>query len=317
MKKFFLNIFKFLPFLIGFVLIIGVGIHSYMQFCFEEGKKLDKNIKTIFIGDSQFETGVNPEFYKNSFSCSKSALQYKYILAKLKYYTEKNDIDTAFITLAYHSLYKVIGDTVQVVPTENIEQELSYNMPFILNDKELCSSFDSISNSTVFIKYKWLYKLGIPTKPLLVELFNTLQTRDFTLKCVKGGYKPFLQNHVTKEDFYNRFSCEAGEHKKGKLIRNEINISYIQKIISYCKSNNIVLFMVNTPLHKDLYTYYQIIESQTDSLANSFVDNHNVYYLNFSNIDFPEKGFKDHNHLNAYGAVVFSKILRDSVAYLK
>lgn len=317
MKKFFFNIFKFLPFLIGFVLIIGVGIHSYMQFCFDEGKKLDKNIKTIFIGDSQFETGVNPEFYENSFSCSKSALQYKYILAKLKYYTEKNDIDTAFITLAYHSLYKVIGDMVQVVPTENIEQELSYNMPFILNDKELYNSFDSISDSYIFLKYKWLYKLGIPTKPLLVELLTTLQTKDFALKCVKGGFQPFPQNHVSKEDFYNRFGVEVGYIKKGELKLNLTNLLYIKKIIGYCQEKNIVLFFVNTPLHKDLYSYYDILIPPTDSLAYSLTNNKDIFYLNFSNIDFLEKGFNDHNHLNAYGAEVFTKILRDSVAYLK
>lgn len=316
MKRFFISIFKFLAFLIVFILFIGLGIHSYMQFCFDKGKQLNNNIKTIFIGDSQFETGINPYFYPNSFSCSKSALQYKYILAKLKYYTEKNNIDTAFVSLAYHSLYTLKGDTVKVVPTESLDQELSYNMPFILNDKELYSSFDSISNSLKFIKYEWLYKLGIPTKPLLVELITTLQTQDFALKCVKGGFQSYTQNHISKDDFYNRFGVKVGSIKHGNLCLSEKNLAYIKRIINYCKEKNIILFFINTPLHPDLYEYNKILRDPTDSLATSLADNKEVYYLNFSNIEFPQTGFKDHNHLNSYGAEVFTKILRDSINHL-
>lgn len=315
MRKFIFSLIKFLPIPILLTLIIGFGIHSYTQYCFERGKKLPENIKTIFIGDSQFETGINPAFYEHSFSCSKSALQYKYVLAKLKYYTEQNDIDTAFVTLAYHSIFHVIDDTVKVVPRESLEQELSYNMPFIMNDEELYKSFKEKDRFT-FLKYKWLYKLGIPTKPLLIELINTLQSHDYSLKCVKGGFVSHSQNHVTKDDFMKRFNGE--KVLSGKLELMKQNVFFLQRIMSYCNEKDIVLYFVNTPLHKNLYEYYAILHNPTDSVVNDMISKYNnVKYLNFSNIEFPEKGFKDHNHLNNFGAEVFTTLLRDSVAGLQ
>ncbi len=316
MKKFIFKLIKFLPFPILLTLVVGVIIHSYTQYCFEKGKKLPENIKTIFIGDSQFETGINPTFYNNSFSCSKSALQYKYVLAKLKYYTEQNDIDTAFVTLAYHSIFRVVDDKVKVVPQESLEQELSYNMPFIMNDEDLYKSFETVDNTFIFFKYKWLYKLGILTKPLFIELINTLQTHELSLKCIKGGFVSYSENHVTEGDFMKRFN--GRKHLWGKLELIEQNVNWLQKIMAYCHNKGIVLYFINTPLHKDLYEYNTILHTPTDSVVNKMVSKYdNVKYLNFSNIEFPEKGFKDHNHLNNWGAEIFTKLLRDSIAGLQ
>jgi collagenase-like PrtC family protease len=127
---------------------------------------------------------------------------------------------------------------------------------------------------------------------------------------------PYSSNNISREAFEERHRDQLDFIKSGRqytITPHEINIRYLREIIDFCKSKGMVVVFVNTPLHPDLISIYQQVIPQTDSIATAWAKETDVYYLNFSQTDFPVEGFKDHNHLNQFGAAVFTKQLNDTL----
>lgn len=317
MKQFFKALAKYLLFLLVFVLIVGQGVYYFMQSTYEKGKLVEDNYNILILGDSQFETGINPQYIPNSVSFAKSAIPHSYMYAQLKYFTEKNDFDLLLISIGYHSLYQVKNKEITIAPKQDLEQELSSRMALILNNKEFAQTYgDSIKNTLVYNKVKWMYRLGIPNKIILTDIIDNLRTGKPTLRMMHGGFFSSKGNNVSKESFNHRFSSHLEQADKPSTPEIELkteSFNPISKIIEYCQARNMKVVFINTPLHPDLIPIYEPVIQQTDSLMDELAMDENIYYLNLSQIDFPEKGFKDHNHLNDYGAEIFSKQLNDTL----
>lgn len=103
------------------------------------------------------------------------------------------------------------------------------------------------------------------------------------------------------------------EHQIVKYRRKELNpldsncIAEYKSIIKYCKSNNIQLYVVNSPLYR-----YFISKPNYDIVAREIADQENVTFLDYStDTTFINNNhyFSDPIHLNVKGASVFTNKL--------
>lgn len=94
---------------------------------------------------------------------------------------------------------------------------------------------------------------------------------------------------------------------------SETNLEYLRKIIDLCKSNQIQIYLIRTPL------FYMPIESTNEELFKSTLQNKfaDVPFLDFNAFKLIQNDFADKDHLNTYGSrkiSLFFNQLMDSLS---
>ena len=133
-------------------------------------------------------------------------------------------------------------------------------------------------------------------KSLLKEKFReeTLKKYD---KYVIGGF-------VEKSSIYSKYESDFP-----KIFENELSkkqLSAIDDIINICKSNNVKILLVNTPLNKQYNLSYDH-NIYFDSLMSSKAE-----YINFNRLNLYLNDtihFYDKDHLSQRGVELFNKFL--------
>jgi len=140
------------------------------------------------------------------------------------------------------------------------------------------------------IKYdKWGSEITIPKK---INFLKKLGFNDSLLLNITRS-KRVLKKH---NESINKSICDK-------------NITFLKKIIDDCKKKNIKLIFMSPPKY---HIYNKKLNHelalQRDVFLKEFVDNKNVFFLNFENFEEDNsKLFFDLNHLNIEGAKIFSE----------
>jgi hypothetical protein len=144
---------------------------------------------------------------------------------------------------------------------------------------------------------------------LLKDNIIRIKNNDYYFSNKIGGYL-WLERNKTDSLIANI----KNNHKPNNSpsISNK-NIEYLNKIVRLCKKEKVNIFLVRSPQHK-LYSgrinedYFRNIK---DSLFKEIV------FLDFNNFSLNNSEFGDLEHLNHYGAKVFSlwfnKLLKDNL----
>jgi hypothetical protein len=116
-----------------------------------------------------------------------------------------------------------------------------------------------------------------------------------------AGYKSAIDNHYYKNN--------------KKLDVSNTAVSYLDSIITICKNHNITTVLVSNPVHikylneipAEIMTTYRLLKEKYDTQA-IIIDKTEQYY--------PDSLFLNADHLNWYGATVFTKDVRN-ILYAK
>ena len=287
MKKFLLNITRFIFALLGciIVLLITTSIISKNLFDFNIPKQ--KNI--LVLGNSHPECAVNDSILPNVFNLAQSGTGYFYDYIKAREVLTKNShIDTVIIGYTYKDIAKEMDSWF--AGKDKLKFKIrNYFFLFNFND----------------------YLSLLKANPVEV-LYQTPQAIWYNLYMSYKGYSYLGGFKYLERDKLGEAKMRL-ENQQATPSRKEISkyqSKYLQNIYTFCNENNIVLILLNTPIHpleeeyqKDLKTsYYQFA---TDTLPKAIL-------INDSSFNLPETFYADLDHLNFKGAQRYSEFLKQN-----
>jgi hypothetical protein len=120
-----------------------------------------------------------------------------------------------------------------------------------------------------------------------------------------GGYKNEKLSKVDKLIADNEFNSSIS--KSHSL--SETNISYLRKMIDFCRENNIKTFLIRSPQHP-LYPDLSNEAVYQNVLKTQFKD---VELFDFDTMNFPNNYYLDLDHLNYKGAKEFTTFFNNLI----
>lgn len=290
MKDFIKRVIVFLSLSILVVITILIGsnyiVKSLATF------KIDENVKQLIIGHSHSECSINDSILKNSINLSSSGESYFYNYQKLKMVVSDNQqINTVFIEFANSQVDSVMDDWIWGY--EKMSFYLQYYSPF-MESEDVKLLLDH--NSTDVVS-----SYSVATRKLLYRLL----AGDYNLIDEMGGFANSKLSKVDEMIANNKFNRTISESHS----ISETNLSYLRKMIDFCKYNNIRIFLIRSPQHP---LYADLINEPVyqEVLKTQFRD---VELLDFDAMNFPNSEYLDLHHLNYKGANKFTTLFNDLI----
>ncbi|WP_396150041.1 hypothetical protein [Flavobacterium sp.] len=286
MKIFLLKCTAFIVLLLLVIVVIRAFIVQQKKN--PERYRLDASIENIVLGHSQPECGLNDSLIANTKNLSQGGEAYFYTFTKLKKLIEVNpNLKTVYLSFSNNQLEKKMD-------------EWTFDAVFI-NDKYPAYFF-----AMDFEEKKILWKAN--PKAVLQSEQLLLKNNMVDLVKYKGKIRPetywgdYLYLEREKTDSLIRVNyIQTIVKERGNGI-SEINLTYLKKIVQWCKDQNIQLIFYRTPVHTVLRETYD--KKAFDSIRKKHFST--IPYLDC--IDFPlsNQEFGDFDHLNYKGARKFS-----------
>ena len=280
MKKFLLRSLFALVVLLAFnVFLIGL---TYWV-CSKTSFKLDDNKTVLVLGPSYLQAAIDPKYFPEAENVSASGTGKMFSYLKLKKFTQINpNINTIVISMTSSEMHHL----------DWYENALNTRVP---------TYFPLMAKEDVFLLLNnpYFYS-GIIKSPL--QHLNIL-------------HKSILHKSITYKDwrigeFYSSkkvFNSDTAYFKIIKGFANEdefvdLELYYHDKIVTYCKENNLNLVMVKAPQYRYYPDFYDYVRKKYSDIT----------YLCYS--EEPLKIYMaDGVHLNGTGAKWFSQILRNDL----
>ena len=282
MKNYIKNLFSFSIFVFtlwGAFSILNINIYRL---------DLDKHRSSMILGDSHGVHGINPELLSsNSVSYCMPAEPLSITYFKLKNIQKETNIDTLFLVVGPHSFSNIQDFTLIDIESTFIER---YAQIVVSEDLEM--PLDTIS------AFKCLVK-EIALKP------------NFLFKKHMGDFDALESHSVINE---NNIKSRVNLHFYRDSSKGDVSLTqlkYYNKIHSFCKQKNILLFTVATPVHsKYLAEIPDVFMSSYDSIMDTHVCRSAVDGLRLL---YHDSLFYDADHLNVRGSEVFTTYLKEKI----
>ena len=243
----------------------------------------DSSISIAFIGASHITRGIDLTNIKHAANFSKPSERYMFTYLKLERLLAANEsVDTIVLQCAPTDLWQHTDDKYFA------ENEMSEFIPLFypLFGKQEWKAFSGhyvsllkyiaqhAFDQSLFCENQYLERVGIKQEPeLLIEKMD-----------VKSVHKDLAKG-------------ECG---------NNINIEYLNKIITICERYHKKIYLLYCPVYKPEYFYNQ---KEYYLKISEIRENKHITYLYYSHFYLPDSCFYDAHHLNAEGAKLFTEEL--------
>lgn len=290
MKLFTLKLISFVMlFLIGFYFITVLSNRLINN---SDYYKLSDSTKFVIFGNSHSECAFNDSIIRNFKNLSNSGESYFYTYLKVKKIISSNRqvknifieysnnaIETSMDSWTFDNTYLPIR-----IPTYLPLMDYSdFRLIWINNYKGFLYCLPKS-----IIKY-----IGRNLKYVLFSEKGFIKESRF------GGYL-YLEKDKTDSLINNPPVTIKKENSKTEI--SEINIKYLIKTIEFCKSNNVKVFLIRSPLHSRYYG----VENEPKYREILHFKLLNTELLDFKDFPIENHEFGDFEHLNFKGARVFS-----------
>lgn len=251
--------------------------------------ELPQNKTILVIGDSQTQADINDSICANVKNISLAHDGYFTMYKRLQLYVEANtQIDTLIIALSPHTVSPVKDEFYKNFGY--VEETVKHYLPYFgLSDWGLLLRNDP---SDVFAS------LTTPIKYYL----NPSQNRIHEMGYYDSADYSHLADDI-KEGAVRLIpdSCEVD-------YGNEITLTYLHKIVDYCDAKRIKVIGISTPV-LDGEKYFDM-DNYSSLMSSDFKE---VEIWDYMNMEFPDSCRRDVNHLNKWGAEIFSEELKKRV----
>jgi hypothetical protein len=285
---------KILKTVLFFILIfisIFFGINFIIEKIISQNTKFDrvKNPSYLVLGHSHPHYAFNESLISGMLNMAEAGETYIYTYIKLKQIlTYNKSIKFVLIDFSNNQISKKIenliyGDTI-----------LTRNVRYYSSFMSLEEKFNLFKlNNKGFIN---AYFVGNRLNFLDVLYFKFDKTKDF------GGYFPNPHKNLDSILKFGSIQTELKEVRKNENSISEINISYLEKCIQFCKSKNVKVILVRTPIYKNapMLGNERVFQNY---LHKKFGD---IEFIDFKNYLLPISNYGDLTHLNYIGADKFS-----------
>lgn len=296
MKKFIKNTLIFISFICFFfgatIFIINNNINKSEYF------QLSKNTSFLILGHSHSQYAFNDSLIDNSKNLSQAAELYFYTYIKLKKIIKENkQVKIVFLEFSNNQIAGEMDEWLES------EEDILYRVP------KYAAIMDYESYKYIFFKNP---NALIKVFPLIFKNdINTLlsSNKDYITCQDWGGYF----HHKKAEVDLLLKARKIMKNNREKMTYSNINLEYLYKIITYCKYNNIKLFLVRSPQHQE----YPILSNE--KVFQKIIKNNlkKIPFLDFNKFPLLNQDYVDLQHLNYKGArklsLFFNNLLRDGL----
>lgn len=247
--------------------------------------------KTIlFVGDSHVAQGVDDAEIPGAFNSSVSADTYVSAYLRLRLLLRDNpQIETVFLGVSPYSISR--GSDETIFRPSLVAMKVPYYLPH-------------------FGAEEWELYLRRAPKDFLRAIFLSPSTYLRSSKLSNKKYFKKLGGFNPRENRSLAKAVAATETlEKPHSWGCEAELAYLEKIRALCGNRGTRLIFLNTPIfhaekYLDVSHYYA-------TLRERFAD---VELWDYMNLDVPDECREDVNHLNAFGAKRFAKLLSARIA---
>lgn len=290
MRKFIITILKFgLPILAFFIMCSFLLKKMVDTTC---SYQLEKKYTTIILGHSQPEHAFNDSLIQNTKNLCSGGEAYVYTFQKLKKITSQNpQITTVLLSFSNNQIEEKMTDwTFNEESMNQYYSKYSFEM-----DKE--DYFLFFKNSFKNLLIAELKGIVFNAKCVLKKE-NRIQNHDF------GGYL-FSKRMKTDSLISHHYIDEI--KKEQTNIVSDVNLSYLKKIVNFCKEKNIKLLFFRTPIHPLLFKIQDENRFQKIRKENFGA----IPFIDLYNFPITNEEFGDFSHLNYKGARKVSLYFND------
>lgn len=282
---------KFFGVICSFILILLVSyIIVWTQYCFRMNGflfELSSNKTVLVVGDSQTQADINDTICDNVHNVSLAHDGYFTMYNRIQLYVDANpQINTVILAVTPHTMSPVKDDFYHNFGY--VEETTKHYLPFF----DMKDWWILISNDPIDV----LSALVTPLKFYLSPSQERIKEMGF--------YEAADYSHL-KEDIKSgavRLIPDSVEVDYG----NDVTITYLHKIVDYCKEKKLRLIGINTPVlhgekYFDLENYNTLMSTDFDGIE----------VWDDMDMEFPDSCRRDVNHLNRWGAEIYSKIIKE------
>lgn len=269
------------------LLVIAVSMGAYYRVKSQASFEINENITKLVIGHSHSECSVNDSILNNSINLSASGESYFYNYQKLRKILDENKhINTVFIEFTNNHVDSVMDDWIWGY--EQMSFRLQYYSPFM--DSEDFELLLEHNPTDLLASY------SVATRKFLYRIIRG----DYYLIDEIGGYADARLSKVDEIIANNKFNVSISTNHS----LSRTNISYLRKMIEFCRENNVKVFLIRSPMHP-LYDGLSNEAVYQNVLKRQFSD---VDMLDFTAMYFPNNNYLDLQHLNYKGAEKFTTL---------
>jgi len=286
---------------IGIIFFIFVIIRQYADHV--TVRKINHYIKEktriVITGDSHTQTAIYDKILPNSKNTSVPSETYFFSYNKIKRIIEEARIDTLIIGFSPHKLAYFQDKKLLGIKEEKRTAKLYITF------------FECLDIKSIFFLLQHNFRGVISVFPEIIKKpFDAKKRLEYSfIGFAYRSKKSNLDSKLIEKKIrihYNKSKSEVYQISKYQIV-------YLNKLIGLCDQNNIKLILINIPVHplykEQIPKYY--FNSYYDLVAQ--LEIMNVEFVDYSNIIYPVSCYGDGEHLNFYGAKLFSKKLVNDI----
>lgn len=279
---------------------LGFGTVYLISNYYVSSLKIDKNIHTLICGDSHTQTALNDKLIPNSLNIAHSTEHYLYTYNVLKLLLRNNpQIQNVVLGFSYHNISSsrdkfifapemtqyMYPRYISVLGRKSFSQLITSNPSgFFNNFKDIVRGFNR------HIGARELYHFGFIGGYYYSEVANK---NDSTI------------NHTIKMHYFDENGEEHGY--------SDLQTEYLQSIVDLCWEENVELVLLNCPISKE---YKAMIPESFIETYLSQTKQYGTIVLDYSDFSVPENCYGDGDHLNTFGAEIFTQHLLEELECL-
>ena len=287
MKRFLKNISRFSFILFGCIILLLLATSFISKRIFNFHIPKHKNI--LVLGNSHPECAINDSILPNYFNLAQSGTAYFYDYLKAREVISKNShIDTLIIGYGYGDIALEMDSWFD--GKDKIKFKLR-NYFFLFNTDDYLSMLES-NPVTVLLQ---------TPRAIWYNLYISLKGYSFL-----GGYRYLKRDKL--DEAIRRSKTESPFESDQEI--SEYQSLYLKKIYDLCKEKNIVMVLLNTPIHPLEEKSLETMKVRYHQFANQNLKG--AILIDDSNFKLPKSFYADLDHLNYKGAKKYSKYLKQN-----
>ncbi len=293
---------------------------SYTRIMMHELYNQNSNIDILFVGSSHCYRSFVPDvtdeiFQKNTFNGGSSSQELDGSLMLIKEAVRDNDIQQIYLEVYYYFAFcEPYKERVQMTDTYILSDYMKPSIDkimYLLN----ASSKEHYVNSFILARRNWEKIFEFDYMYELLKKKRSDNYRKYAYADVTGDTQAYMgKGYVLNNTVVTEGTFWDSEHSIS-IDMDKLSADWkksLSEIIDFCNHKNIELTLVTTPMSNfkltDVKNYDEYI-----NLVNELIEGTGVKYYDFNlckeaYIPNDDTLFKDADHLNCYGAELFSNV---------
>lgn len=291
MKKFLLKLTFFFA-LCGLAFLAALALYFFRVNTLSFKIPQDKTV--LFIGDSHMEVGIDGKLIPGSYNFAQSGDPYFDQYFRLVPLLDANpQIKTVFITATPHSLAKY-GDA-RIFGDFTMQSVVSNAFP--LYSGEILNMYLNREPKR-FLKFVF-------TQPVRLAK-RILQSSEKSLMSSFGSGKISEGRNLEKSIAKEKDLAAPGRLHGDDTVGNVRQVEYLRKMVDFARLHGARVVFLNLPIYRD-EEFFDVPYFES-LLSEKFSD---VEFWDYADFPIPDDCRQDINHLNRWGAEIFSRELAE------